>query len=222
MVCPHCHQNAPINYRGVFAFCAACGKPRAPFSATALKLAGRPSKFGGRVSRAFGWVILIFGLLIAIGLMLFFQLLWPKEMVGYAFGLPVALFSLVTSGLLFFGGRKLGRSGALAERRARVEALYGLAVNRDGTLTARDAARALALDANDVEELLAELAQTEPEHVSLEVDADGNTFYLFTHRGTRPHPFGAKYRVETDGKVRVTDVLGVDEPSAREADRSRR
>ncbi len=222
MVCPHCHQNAPINYRGVFAFCSACGKPRAPFSGTTLKLAGQPSKLGGRVSHALAWVILIFGLLIAVGLMLFFQLLWPKEMVGYAFGLPVALFSLVVSGLLFFGGRRLGRSGAHAERRARVEALYALAVNRGGTLTARDAAHVLSLPTNDLEALLAELAKTEPEHVALEVDADGNTFYLFTHQGTRPHPFGARYRVETDGKVRVTDVLGVNEPEVGERERTRR
>ena len=197
-------------------------KPRTPFSDTALKLAGQPSKFGGRVSRALGWVILIFGLLIALGLMLFFQLLWPKEMVGYAFGLPVALFALVTSGLLFFGGRKLGRSGADAERKARVEALYGLAETRNGTLTARDAAHALALDANEVEALLAELAKIEPERVSLEVDADGNTFYLFTLQALRPHPFGAKYRVEADGRVRLTDVLGVNEPEPPARERTRR
>lgn len=197
-------------------------KPRSPFAETALKLAGQPSKLGGRVSHAVAWVILIFGLLVAAALMLFFQLLWPKEMVGYAFGLPVALFSVVVSALLFFGGRRLGRSGANAERRARTEALYTLAVQRGGTLTARDAAHALSLNAHEVEALLADLAKTAPEHVSLEVDADGNTFYLFTQPGAQPHPFGAKYRVEADGKVRVTDVLGVNESEPAVTQRSRR
>ncbi len=197
-------------------------KPHSPFSGTALKISGQPSKIGGRVSHALAWVILIFGLLVAVALMLFFQLIWPKEMVGYAFGLPVALFSLVTSGLLFFGGRRLGRSGANAERHARVQALDALAAERGGTLTAREAARALSLNAADLEALLDELAKTEPAHVSLEVDADGNTFYLFSHPGTPAPPFGAKYRVEPDGKVRVTDVLGVNEPEPVVTQRSRR
>lgn len=198
-------------------------KPHSPLSDAALKLAGQPSKLGGRVSHAVAWVILIFGLLLAAALMLFFQLLWPKEMVGYAFGLPVALFSVVVSALLFFGGRRLGRSGVLAERRARVEALDAVAVQRGGTLTARDAAHALSLNVNEVETLLADLTKTEPDHVALEVDADGNTFYLFTHRAIQPPPFGAKYRVETDGKVRVIDVLGVNQTeSAAVKPRSRR
>src|SRR6187402_2172717 len=65
MLCPHCQQNAPILYKGVFAFCSACDKPRAPFSGKALAFAGQPSKVGGRVGRVVGALVLILGLLLA-------------------------------------------------------------------------------------------------------------------------------------------------------------
>jgi hypothetical protein len=212
MLCPHCHQNAPIVYKGVFAYCSACHKPRAPFSGTALAFAGQPSKVGGRVGRVLGWLVLIFGLLLAAVLVLCFQLLWPASNIGYAFGLPVALVSVVLGTLFMAASRRLGRAGANAERQARVEALYALAVNRGGTLTAVDAARSLQLGTAQVEALLSELAKSEPEYVSLEFDDAGQTFYLFSRAGTRPHPFGAKYRVSPEGRVRVADVLGVDGP----------
>ena len=212
MVCPHCHQNAPIVYKGVFAFCSACDKPRAPFSAKALALAGQPSKVGGRLGRVLAAAVLIFGLLLSAVLILSLQLLWPAQNIGYALGLPIALVSSVVSALLLLASRRLGRAGVDAERQARLEALYALAVNRGGTLTAADAARSLQLDPAQVEALLSELSKTQPEHVSLELDEDGRAFYLFSRAGTRPHPFGAKYRVSPEGRVRVADVLGVDGP----------
>ncbi len=212
MLCPHCHQNAPVVYKGVFAFCAACGKPRAPFSGKALALAGQPSKLGGRVGRAVGVLVLLLGLLLAAALILCLQLLWPAAHIGYAFGLPVALVSLVLGGGLLLASRRLGRAGSDAERQAREEAIYALAVHRGGTLTVTDAARSLQLAPAPVESLLRELAKTQPEHVSLEFDEGGQTFYVFSRDGLRPHPFGAKYRVGAEGKVRVADVLGVDGP----------
>jgi hypothetical protein len=212
MLCPHCHQNAPIVYKGVFAFCAACGKPRAPFSGKALDFAGQPSKFGGRLGRVLGVLVLIFGLLLAGALLLFFQFLWPTASVGYALGLPIALISVVLSLLLLVTGQRLRRSGTAAERQARVETIYALAVHRGGTLTAVDAARALQLDPLQADALLSDLAKTEPSYVSLEFDSEGQTFYLFSHAGTRPHPFGAKYRVNPEGTVQVADVLGAEGP----------
>jgi len=212
MVCPHCRQNAPIIYKGVFAFCSACDRPRAPFSGKALNFAGKPSQVGGRLGRILGVLVLIFGLLLAAALMLFFQLLWPAANFGYALGLPLALISVVVAALLLFTGNRLRRSGSDAERQARVEALYALAVHRGGTLTAADAAHALQLDEKQVDAALNELAKTEPEHVSLEFDDQGQTFYLFSEPGARPPPFGAKYRVDTQGRVRVADVLGANGP----------
>ncbi len=144
--------------------------------------------------------------------MLFFQLLWPARNIGYALGSPIALVSLVLGSLFLIASRRLGRAGAEAEREARVEAIYALAVNRNGMLTAADAARTLQLDAASLDALLAELSKTQPDYVSLEFDEHGQPFYLFSRAGTRPHPFGAKYRVGAEGRVRVADTLGVEGP----------
>ena len=213
MLCPHCHQNAPVVYKGVFAFCSACDRPRAPFSGKALNFAGQPSKVGGRVGRALGLLLLSVGLVAAAATMLFFQLLVPDKNIGYAIGLPIALISVVVSTALLVSSSRLRRLGSDVERQTRLEALYALAVNRGGALTALDAGRALQIDPVQLEALLTELAKTQPEHVSLELDDSGQTFYLFTNAGTRPHPFGAKYRVGSEGRVRVADVLGVNGPA---------
>ena len=212
MLCPHCRQNAPIVSKGVFAFCSACDQPRAPFSGKALAFAGQPSKLGGRLGQALGVSVLVVGLLLAAVLTLFFQLLWPAANIGYALGSPIALISLVLGALFLFSSRRLRRSGADAERQARVEAIYALAVNRGGALTAADAARSLQLYAPAVDTLLSDLAKTQPEHVALEFDDQGQTFYVFSHAGIRAQPFGAQYRVSAEGKVRVADVLGADGP----------
>jgi hypothetical protein len=79
-------------------------------------------------------------------------------------------------------------------------------------LTAADAARSLKLAPASVDALLNELSKTQPEYVSLEFDEQGQSFYLFSRAGTRPHPFGAKYRVGAEGRVRVADALGVEGP----------
>ena len=226
MTCPHCQKEAPIIFKGVFAFCAACDRPRAPFSGKALNFVGKPSKWGARVGQALGVFVLIFGLLLAAALILFFQVLLPTASIGYALGLPIALASVVLAALFMITSRRLRRVGSDAERQARIEALYALAVHRGGTLTATDAAPALQLTAAVVDALLGDLAKHQPDHVSLEFDEEGRTFYLFSHAGTRPHPFGAKYRVKSDGKVRVADALGVDGPREalddEELDRSRK
>ena len=164
------------------------------------------------MGRVVGALVLILGLLLAAVLVLFFQLLWPAQNIGYALGSPLALASIVIGSLFLIASRRLGRAGAEAERQARVEAIYALAVNRNGMLTAADAARSLKLAPASVDALLSELSKTQPEYVSLEFDQQGQSFYLFSRAGTRPHPFGAKYRVGAEGRVRVADALGVEGP----------
>jgi hypothetical protein len=155
-------------------------------------------------------LVLVFGLSSSAALILFFQVLWPTARIGYALGLPVALISAVLSTLFLVASRRLQSSGSAAERQARVEAIYALAVHRAGTLTASDAARALQLDVRGADALLSDLAKTEPDSVSLEFDGEGQTFYLFSHAGTPPHPFGAKYRVSSEGVVQVSEALAAD------------
>lgn len=194
-------------YRGVFAYCSGCERPRPPFSATALNIAGRPSKLGGTLGKVLGWCILIGGLSTAATIVLVSHLLAPASAVGYAIGIPIAVLSLAIGIALLYGSRRLHQAGTDAERQAREQALYALAVNRGGLLTALDAARSLNLSVADVDAVLSDWAKRDPEHVSLEVDDEGQLFYLFSSPGRRLDTFGKRYRVEPEGRVRVEDVV---------------
>jgi hypothetical protein len=215
MWCPHCRQNAPIVYRGIVAHCSACNRPRSPFSAKALNIAGRPSKLGGMASKALGYGVLIAGLGTAATLMLLFVFLAPTSAMGYAVGIPLAIITLVVGLALLYAGRKLHRAGSDTERETREQALFALATNRGGLLTAVDGARALNLSVADVEAVLSDLAKRDPEHVSLEIDEEGALFYAFSRPGDRRDTFGKRYRVEPEGRVRVLDAL---EPDAAESE----
>jgi hypothetical protein len=207
MWCPHCRQNAPIVYRGVFAYCSACNKPRPPFSAKALHAAGMPSKIGGTVGKVFGWGVLIAGLLMAATLIMLFYFLNPASAMGWAVGVPVMVLSLLVGLALLYGSSRLHRSGTETERETRQQALYALAANRGGMLTALDAARALNLSVADVEAVLSDWAKNDSDHISMEVDENGEVFYLFSRPGQRLDTFGKRYRVEPEGRVRLIEAL---------------
>jgi hypothetical protein len=222
MWCPHCRQDAPLVYRGVFAYCSACNEPRPPLSATSLNFSGRPSKLGGTASRVLGYGVLTAGLGTAVTLMVLFALLAPTSAMGYAVGIPLAVVSLIVGLALIYAGRRLHRSGADAEREARERALYGLAANRGGVLTALDGARSLNLSVAEVDGVLNDWAKRDPEHVSLEIDDEGAIFFLFSRPGERRDLFGKRYRVEPEGRVRVQSALEPEEePGAFERERSR-
>jgi len=221
MWCPHCRQHAPIVYRGVFAHCAACNKPRPPFSATALNLAGKPSKIGGTVGKVVGYGVIAAGLLAALTLILLFYFLAPTSAMGLAVGIPLAIISLAVGIALIYGSSRLHRAGTDAEREARQQALYALAANRGGMLTALDAARALNLSVAEVDAVLSDWVKNDSDHVSLEVDENGELFYLFSTPGQRLDTFGKRYRVEPEGRVRVLDALEGEEATGVEPTRSR-
>lgn len=202
-MCPNCKQNAPIVYRGTLAYCTSCGAPRPPFSAKSVNLAGQPSKIGGSVATFVGWLILGGGLLLALCLGIFFQLLFPSGAVGYAFGVPTALVSLVVGLLILFGGKKLSTSGIEAERSAKFDAIWAMALSRGGVVTALDVGRSLNMPVEGADQILTEMTKKFPEYVSIEVDDNGNLFYKVAQQST----FGVKYRVEADGRVRIADEL---------------
>ena len=61
-VCPYCQNDAPVVYRGMVAYCTACGAVRpAVLPTKSINLAGQPSKVGGIVAKVFGWLVLFFG-----------------------------------------------------------------------------------------------------------------------------------------------------------------
>jgi hypothetical protein len=178
-MCPHCGQNAPVVYRGVLAYCTACGALRPPLTGSALQLAGQPSRIGGLVARVLGWIVLSVGLALALAVGIGAHLLFPDGVVGLLASAPIAVLSLVVGGFLLFGGGRLNRSGVSAERDARTQAIYALATHRRGELGAADVARALDVRIEEASALLDSLARAEPERVTVDVDTTGALVYRF-------------------------------------------
>ncbi len=177
--CPRCGQRAPIVLRGLEATCTACGGRRLPFTAKSLNLAGKGSRIGGAAARFFGWASILGGVSLAAFIGLLVQSLWPAGLLGYAFAIPILLISLAIGITLLVGGSRLGRHGAQREKSTQLEAIRSMAAHNRGVLTARQVARTLSLPEEQADAMLTELAKRPDERVSLDVDDDGNLFYLF-------------------------------------------
>jgi hypothetical protein len=130
-------------------------------------------------ARVFGWVVIGVGLSFALGIAAIAHLIFPAGFVGLAIGAPLALLSLIVGGLFLRGGRHLGERGASAERNVRTQALFALAANRKGTLTAHEASAALDMPLAAAEELLQSLAKEQYERVAVDVDSNGTLVYRF-------------------------------------------
>jgi hypothetical protein len=178
-MCPHCGQNAPVVYRGVTAYCAACGQLRVPLTGSALNLAGQPSRVGSVLARVFGWIVLGVGLSFALGIGALAHIIFPGGIVGLAIALPIAVLSLTVGVLALRGGKHLDEKSASAEKNARAQAVFALASHKGGTLTALDASRALDMPLAAAESLLQSLAKEQYEQVSVDVDANGTLVYRF-------------------------------------------
>jgi hypothetical protein len=213
-VCPRCRQNAPIVYRGVAAYCTACGAPRVPLASSSVTLAGQPSKVGGTVTRVFGWIVLGIGWATALLLGGLLLALFPEGMAWLVVGLPIAFVSSLFGYLLLRSGRGLQELGTGEQKSARTKAIFALAQNRRGMVTARDAAQALDIRPEEADALLTELAKTAPDQVVLEIDDAGGVFYRFPAMLTawQGHETGAGARAG-DGRVRV-DATGTSRVAA--------
>jgi hypothetical protein len=174
-MCPHCGRDAPIIYRGLVPYCTACGGLRGPLTTASVNLAGKPAQVGGTVASVAGWLILLVGLSIGLGVAL---LLWAIFSLGVA--LAVALpFALISTGIgvaLLRGGSTMRRSGADAERATRDQALLAMAAHQ-GPVTAAEAARLLNVPVGIADAMLTELAKREPERVALDIDDQGVVRY---------------------------------------------
>jgi hypothetical protein len=197
-MCPRCRQNAPIVYRGMMAYCTACGAPRPPLTGTSINLAGQPSKLGGAVASVLGWVVLAAGLSVALMLGLIAQALFPAGFVGLALGLPIALLTTIVAVVLLRSGKSLRGSGASAEKTARVQAIYALAAHRGGALTALDVAQSLGIQVDEADALLTTLTKEQMDHVGIEIDPNGGLFYRFSLPGLTRVDAG---RVRVDPEV---------------------
>lgn len=177
--CPSCRQRAPIVLRGIDAFCTACGAPRKAFGAKSLTLAGKPLSIGGAVASAAGWAVLVGGLSLAVFFGVLLHSVWPGTLIGWAFGVPTSVISLLLGLVLIQGGRRWRKKGAFAEQSAKLEAVRALAAHRGGSVTSEDVAGALLVSEAEADLLLTELAKDAKLHVNLDVDDEGRIHYLF-------------------------------------------
>jgi hypothetical protein len=127
-------------------------------------------------------VVLVFGMLVATGLGLTAQALFPNGIAGAVVGLPIGIASVLLGIVLLRGGSKLDRSGASAELQARSEAVRALAAHKNGAVTAADVAASLDMSRTDAEALLDALARVEVENVAVEIDPNGVLVYRFQGR----------------------------------------
>ncbi|HEY2511818.1 MAG TPA: hypothetical protein VGI39_13210 [Polyangiaceae bacterium] len=177
-MCPRCGRNAPVVYRGIVAYCTACGAPRPPLTGSSLHLAGQPSRVGGVVANVFGWLALFITLVLALVLGGLANLFFGA--VGaLVVGLPVALLGFTIGVLLIRSGNRMGQQGATSERAARTQAVFALASHKGGALTPLDVAQALDIGVAAADELLGALAREQPERVATDVDATGTLLYRF-------------------------------------------
>ncbi len=176
-VCPHCHRSAPLVYRGLIPTCTACGRRRNPLAARSVTLAGGPSKLGGAFAKALGWLVLLCGLSIALGVGLLGSLY--SLGLALALGLPVAAVALGIGVFLVRGGTSLTESGHRAESLTKTDAIFALAASRGGMLSTMDVAQALAMRVEEADALLTDLAKKDAERVVLEVNDYGGLYYRF-------------------------------------------
>ena len=191
-MCPFCRQDAPIVYRGVVPYCTACGRVRAPLASRSINMAGKASVWGGTAAHAIGWLVLGIGTALTLGFAAVAYALFTMT-TALIVGVPLELVALTIGLLLVRGGRSLQRSGTSAQRDTRAQAIFALAQNRGGILTALDVAQAVGIRADDADLLMTELAKTQPEQCMLEVDDNGAIYYRFANAPWTADP---RYRVE--------------------------
>jgi hypothetical protein len=149
-----------------------------PLTNTSVNLAGQPSKVGGTVARVFGWVLLGGGWLLAAlfaGLIVLLGGGWA----ALAVAAPIALIASVIAYALLRGGKQLQKSGDDAELATKNQAIFALANARNGVLKAWDVAQMLHVSPKEGDDILTKLAKEHPDHVSVDVDDDGNVLYRF-------------------------------------------
>lgn len=178
------------------AYCTACGAPRPPLTGTNLNMVGQPSKIGGAVASAFGWIVLAFGIALALALGVIAQAVFPAGIVGYALGIPIGIISLVLGFVLLRSGRSLNTNGTNAERDARTQAIFALASHRGGALTGLDVSQALGMRADEADALLTSLAKDQYERVAVEIDPNGGLYYRFVVPGSPQ--VGQRVRVDPE------------------------
>lgn len=196
MICPSCRQDVAPIVRGVRTYCAACGAPL-PFTAApeAVNIVGKPARVGGSVVRVLASLVLAGGIFTGL-FFLFLAWLFGSITTLYVSGVVFAL-ALVFSLPFFYASKRLHRAGDDSERAARERAVFALAAQHRGVLTAGGVARSLEIPEETADALLTDLAKRADGQVSLEVDDGGALSYVF--RDLVASAPGARVRIGADG-----------------------
>lgn len=176
-MCPHCRQDAPIVYRGIAAYCTACGQPRLPLVTKSVNLAGQTSQVGGTVTRVLGFVVLFSGLAVSLVVFGILAIFVPALWIAAAVGVPLALLVAFAAWAIIRSGRTLEKSGRSEQESTRLEAVLALARNKKGPLSAADVSASLGIHWAQADALLTDLAKRHPEIASVEIDDQGGVFY---------------------------------------------
>jgi len=213
MICPNCRKDAPTISRGLRVYCTVCGAPRSLLNTgTPVNVAGKPTKVGATLASIFGWVILLGGLLTALGIGALLQAIWPAAIAGYVLGGFIGGMSLLFGLGLILGGRKLRQSGEQSTRSAQEEAVFALAARRGGSVTPAELARSIRIPVAEADALLTALAKQPDGRVSLEVEDDGTLRYFVRDLIRTP-----RMRVTESDRARVRVPTGAGSTSAEDA-----
>lgn len=176
-MCPHCRQEAPIVYRGIAAYCTACGQPRLPLVAKSVNLAGQGSQVGGTVTRVLGFMVLFAGLAVALVVFGILAIFVPALWIAAVVGAPLAVLAAIAAWSIIKSGRTLEQSGLSEQQSTRLEAVVALARNKKGPLSAAEVAASLGIPWAQADALLTDLAKRHPEIATVEIDDQGGVFY---------------------------------------------
>jgi hypothetical protein len=182
-------------------------------SAPSVNLAGVPSRVGGTLAAALGWLVLVLGLSLALGAGLLFWALFRIMALALAFALPMALVALGVGVTLLLVSRYLGRRGALRWREAREQALLAFAA-QCGSCTAAEGGRALGISVAEADRILTDVAKREPERLAVDVGDDGKVRYRPLEGIARDYPDSGG-RAYGRG-VRVSDEVARDDGNGEE------
>lgn len=197
MLCPNCKQDAPIIYRGLNAFCTACGQPRSVLSTNSVTMAGQPAKVGGAVVKTLAYIVLACGTAFSLLAGMLASLL--SSSAGLTVGLVFGALTLLVSMPMMFGGKKLSQTGADEQATRRAQAVFALAANRGGVLRPADVAGSLQITLQQADDLLTTLAKTRGDEIDVDVTDHGEVVYKFP----RLFVVGASQWTGATSKVRV-------------------
>lgn len=230
MICPSCRQDVAPIVRGVRSYCTSCGA-QMPFDAApeAVNVAGQPAKVGSGIVRVLGSLVLAGGFVLAAILALIASAISATPLF-YVAGFFAVVATIIATPL-FFAGKKLSDAGDEKKRAAAEKAVFALAAQRRGVLTASVVSRALEIHETEADALLTALAKDPDGRVSLEVDDNCTLTYVFRDLVASTSP-ASRVRISDRGwrapappaepKARVVDAEIVDEEASDEVEAPRR